>query len=100
MATDKFDSRFTEFCENYKVSGGTFSTVLPRTMEFQKTDYISFSSFYGFKPHTITFAAVCSNFVQSMKLTIDIVKRKRKVEQRWWKMKLGRKRDGEKEREE
>ena len=73
---------------------------LPRTIEWCKANCLFFTSFNEYIHFTVKLGTVPSNFVQSMKLTIDIVRRKRKVEQRWWKMKLGRKREGEKEREE
>ena len=54
---------------------------LPRTIESCKADSLFFSSFSGYMYVTVKLGTVPSNFVQSMKLNIDVVRKERKVEQ-------------------
>ena len=79
MFAEKVDSEFTEFREKCKV-GGRLLRKFPEEIGLCKIGCIFFSGFNGYKPLTIKLGMTPSNSVQCIKLNIDIVGEKRKVE--------------------
>ena len=77
---NKVDFVFTEFRNKWKVGGRLFRE-LSRTMELCKAGSLFFRSFNEYMHLTVKLGTVPGNFVQSMKLSINVVGKKRKVEQ-------------------
>ena len=80
MFANKFDSVFTEFRNKWKVGGRLFRE-LSRNIESYEADSLFFNSFNEYMCLTVKLGTVPINFVQSMKLNINVVRKKRKVEQ-------------------
>ena len=53
---------------------------LPRTIEWCEAGSLFFRSFNEYMHFTVKLSTVPSNFVQSMRLNIDVVEKKRYVE--------------------
>ena len=77
---NKFDSVFTKLRNKWEISGTSFNE-LSRTIELCKAGCLFSSSFNECMHLTVKFDTVPSNFIQSMKLNIDVVEKIRKVEQ-------------------
>ena len=77
---NKFDSVFTEFRNKWEVAGRLFKE-LSRNIEWCKADSLFFTSFIKYMHLTVKLITVPINSVQSMKLNINVVGKKRKVEQ-------------------
>ena len=77
---NKFDFVFTEFRNKWKVGGRLFRE-LSRNIESCEADSLFFTSFNECMCLTVKLGTVPINFVQSMKLNIDVVGKKRREEQ-------------------
>ena len=77
---NKFDSVFTEFRNKWEIGGRLFREV-SRNIEWCKASCLFFSSFNEYMHLTVKLGTVPINFVQSMRLNIDVVQKIRKVEQ-------------------
>ena len=77
---NKFDSVFTKLRNKWKISGISFKEP-SRTIELCKASCLFFTSFNEYMYLMVNLGTVPINFVQSMKLNVDVVGKKRKVEQ-------------------
>ena len=77
---NKFDSVFTKLRNKWEISGISFNE-LSRTIEWCKAGCLIFTSFNECMHLTVKFDTVPINFIQGMRLNIDVVEKIRKVEQ-------------------
>ena len=77
---NKFDSVFTKLRNKWKISGISFKE-LSRTIELCKAGSLFWRSFNEWMHLTVKFDTVPINFIQVMRLNIDVVEKIRKVEQ-------------------
>ena len=74
---NKLEYVFTEFHNKRKIAGRLFS----RNIEWCKAGCLFFTSFNEYMCLMVKLGTVPSNFVKSMKLNVDVIGKKRKVEQ-------------------